>query len=31
MLTKIGSKLNKNNKYTDKIEYRTLILTYDKL
>jgi len=27
MLTKIGTKLNKNNKYRDQIEYRTLTLT----
>jgi len=27
MLTKIGTKLNKNNKYKDQIEYRTLTLT----
>jgi len=24
MLTKIGTKLNKNNKYRDQIEYQTL-------
>jgi len=28
MLTKIGTKLNKNNKYRDQIEYRTLTLTH---
>jgi len=27
MLTKIGTKLNKSNKYRDQIEYRTLTLT----
>jgi len=27
MLTKIGTKLNKNNKYRDQIEYKTLTLT----
>ena len=27
MLTKIGTKLNKNNKYGNQIEYRTLTLT----
>jgi len=27
MLTEIGTKLNKNNKYGDQIEYRTLTLT----
>jgi len=27
MLTKIGTKLNKNNKYMDQFEYRTLTLT----
>jgi len=27
MLTKIWTKLNKNNKYKDQIEYRTLTLT----
>jgi len=27
MLTKIWIKLNKNNKYKDQIEYRTLTLT----
>jgi len=27
MLTKIGTKLNKNNKYRDLIEYRTRTLT----
>jgi len=27
MLTKFGTKLNKNNKYRDQIEYRTLTLT----
>jgi len=27
MLTKIWTKLNKNNKYMDQIEYRTLTLT----
>jgi len=27
MLTKIGTKLNKNNKYRNQIEYRTLTLT----
>jgi len=27
MLTKIGTKLNKNHKYRDQIEYKTLILT----
>jgi len=31
MLTKFGNKLNKNNKYRDQIEYRTLTLTYDTL
>jgi len=31
MLTKIGAKLNKNNKYKDQIEYRTLTLTRDML
>jgi len=31
MLTKIGTKLNKNNKYKDQIEYRTLTLTRDTL
>jgi len=31
MLTKIGTKLNKNNKYRDQIEYRTLILTHGML
>jgi len=31
MLTKIGTKLNKNNKYKDQIEYRTLTLTHDML
>jgi len=29
MLTKIGTKLNKNNKYRDQIEYRTLTWTRD--
>jgi len=29
MLTKIETKLNKNNKYRDQIEYRTLTLTSD--
>jgi len=29
MLTKIGTKLNKNNKYRNQIEYRTLTLTRD--
>jgi len=27
MLKKIGTELNKNNKYRDQIEYRTLTLT----
>jgi len=27
MLIKIGTKLNKNNKYRDQIEYKTLTLT----
>jgi len=31
MLTKNGTKLNKNNKYRDQIEYRTLTLTRDTL
>jgi len=29
MLTKIGTKLNKSNKYKEQIEYRTLTLTRD--
>jgi len=28
---KIGTKLNKNNKYKDQIEYKTLTLTCDTL
>jgi len=31
VLTKIGTKLNKNNKYMDQIEYRTLTLICDML
>jgi len=31
MLTKIVTKLNKNNKYKDQIEYRKLTLTRDTL
>jgi len=31
MLTKIGTTLNKNNKYRDQIEYRTLTLTHGML
>jgi len=31
MLTKIETKLNKNNKYRDQIEYRRLTLTRDML
>jgi len=27
MLTNIGTKLNKNNKYMDQIEYKTLTVT----
>jgi len=29
MLTKVVTKLNKNNKYRDQIEYKTLTLTCD--
>jgi len=31
MLIKTGTKLNKNNKYRDQIEYKTLTLTRDTL
>jgi len=31
VLTKFGTKLNKNNKYKDQIEYRTLTLTHGTL
>jgi len=31
ILKKIRTKLNKNNKYRDQIEYKTLILTHDML
>jgi len=31
MLTKIWTKLNKNHKYRDQIEYKTLSLTRDML
>jgi len=31
MLTKIGTKLNKNNEYRDQIEYKTLTLICDSL
>jgi len=31
MLTKTGTKLNKNNKYRNQIEYRTSTLTRDTL